>query len=329
MGELLEVKLNVCAVIVGRIGDTVLTTPILEALRARHRHLTVMAHPKRIEVLQNLDFIDDLQPLTKRSAVFKSRLSKNQYDLALCWGADDALFAFCQRSAKKTIAFAQPNFLSKQNGKSILVPVPASTSMHALKERALLLEEAGIDLSNRRLRYSVTPLEREQADHWLRQEGLLQAGPLIGIQAFSFHTKSHRDWPLKNFNALVQLISQQFPSAKFIFFGDKSSRELLNDSPLKNNPAVNLAAGKLTLRESAAVMSALDLYIGVDTGPTHIAGAFDVPMVALYHPLYPGNFLKPLGHPNCIVVQAPQEMNQLTVGSVYDAVLKALYVESN
>ena len=53
-------------------------------------------------------------------------------------------------------------------------------------------------------------------------------------------------------------------------------------------------------------MAGLDLYIGVDTGPTHIAGALGIPMVALYHSAYPGRNLAPLQHPACVVLEHPQ-----------------------
>ena len=49
----------------------------------------------------------------------------------------------------------------------------------------------------------------------------------------------------------------------------------------------------------------LDLYVGVDTGPTHIAGALDVPMIGIYHHLYPGRNLAPLNRPRCRVLEQP------------------------
>ena len=52
-------------------------------------------------------------------------------------------------------------------------------------------------------------------------------------------------------------------------------------------------------------MAELDLYIGVDTGPTHSAGALGIPMVALYHCAYPGRNLAPLQHPACAVIEHP------------------------
>jgi hypothetical protein len=45
-------------------------------------------------------------------------------------------------------------------------------------------------------------------------------------------------------------------------------------------------------------MNQLDLYVGVDTGPTHIMGALHRPMVALYHGYSPSRLLAPLEHPS-------------------------------
>ena len=52
-------------------------------------------------------------------------------------------------------------------------------------------------------------------------------------------------------------------------------------------------------------MQKLDLYIGVDTGPTHLAGALGVPMIGLYHCLHRGKWLAPREHPNLVVLEHP------------------------
>jgi heptosyltransferase-3 len=64
-------------------------------------------------------------------------------------------------------------------------------------------------------------------------------------------------------------------------------------------------AGHTALREGAAVIGELDLYVGVDTGPTHLAGALGVPMVALYHCRHRGRWLAPQEHPALSVIEHP------------------------
>jgi heptosyltransferase-3 len=50
-------------------------------------------------------------------------------------------------------------------------------------------------------------------------------------------------------------------------------------------------------------MGQLDLYIGVDTGPTHIVGALETPMVAIYHCYHTGALLMPLQRENLEVIE--------------------------
>jgi len=82
---------------------------------------------------------------------------------------------------------------------------------------------------------------------------------------------------------------------------------------------VRVAAGTLSLRESAAIITELDLYIGVDTGPTHIAGALEVPMIGIYHHAYPGRYLAPLDRPSCRVLEQPA-VGELSVDRVMSEV---------
>ena len=103
------------------------------------------------------------------------------------------------------------------------------------------------------------------------------------FQVASFTTKSYRDWPIERFIELGRRLLAHNPNTWIIVFGDTESRapaQALAEALGRN---VVSAAGALDLRETAALIAQLHLYIGVDTGPTHLAGALGVPMVALYH----------------------------------------------
>jgi heptosyltransferase-3 len=89
----------------------------------------------------------------------------------------------------------------------------------------------------------------------------------------------------------------------------------------------------VSLRQSAALMNELDLYVGVDTGPTHIMGALGAPMIALYHCYSPSRLLKPLERPDCYVVDHPRAgadcspetpMAEIPVEAVWQQVVAAL-----
>ena len=335
---------NVLVIIVARIGDTLLATPALRALKAAipQGRLTVLAHPKRLEVLQHLPFIDVLDGITKTSASARGWIGKNRYDVALVYGNDAALVRYALRASDSVIAFAQRDMaLNRRLAHRVAEPTePQHAVLHRLSLLASLglaadnlrLASLGLAADNLRLAYCVTGEERAWARRWLGAQAP-SGRPLIGLQMASFPTKAHRDWPVSSFQELIARIVATHAQARFLLLGDaaaaKKAVPLLAACPQH----VALAAGRLSLRQSAALMAELDLYIGVDTGPTHIAGALGIPMVALYHCAYPGRNLAPLQHPACIMIEHPltgtssattSAMADIPVAAVWQAAMDLL-----
>lgn len=324
---------DVLVIIVARIGDTLLATPALRALKAAipQGRLTVLAHPKRLEVLQHLSFIDVLEGITKTSAPARGWIGKNRYDVALVYGHDAALVRYALRVSDGVIAFRQRDAaLNRRLAHLIAEP---SEPQHAVLHRLSLLAPLGLEAAgDLRLAYCVTGEERTWARQWLAAQ-VPPGRPLIGLQVASFPTKAHRDWPVSSFQDLMARIAATRKEARFLLLGDAAAAvkaaPLLAACPQQ----AALAAGRLSLRQSAALMAELDLYIGVDTGPTHIAGALGIPMVALYHCAYPGRNLAPLQHPACAVIEHPltgksaattASMADIPVAAVWQAAMDLL-----
>lgn len=295
---------EVLVIIVARIGDTLLATPILRALKAAipQGRLTVLAHPKRLEALQHLPFIDALEGITKTTAQTRGWIGKAAYDLALVYGHDVALLRYALRASKQVIAFEQGD--ARLNAKLAPAVAQPSAPMHALMHRQLLLEPLGIAASDLRLAWQVSAAETAWAREW-RGKQVPEGAPLIGLQIASFPTKAQRDWPVSGFQELIERIAATHAGARFVLLGDAAAAEKAAPLLAAYPQRLALAAGRLSLRRSAALMAGLDLYVGVDTGPTHIAGALGIPMVALYHCAYPGRNLAPLQHPACVVIEHP------------------------
>ncbi|MFA4970820.1 MAG: glycosyltransferase family 9 protein, partial [Sulfuritalea sp.] len=90
-----------------------------------------------------------------------------------------------------------------------------------------------------------------------------------------------------------------------LIFGGELEQERTAALATELGGAATLCAGRLTLRQTAALMNRVDLYVGVDTGPTHIMGALHRPMVALYHGYSPSRVLAPLDHPCLYAIDHP------------------------
>jgi len=324
----IQADAQILVIIVARIGDTLLVTPALRALKAAipQGRLTVLAHPKRLEVLRHLPFIDALGSVTKNSAQVRGWIGKDRFNVALVYGRDAALVRYALRASDAVIAFSQHDkALERRLAHVVAEPAaPQHAVLHRLSLLAplglgaqdlrlaplglaagdLRLAPLGLAAGDLRLAYCVTAEERAEARRWLGAHAP-SGRPLIGLQIASFPTKAHRDWPVSSFQELIAGIVATHAHSGFLLLGDKAAAAKAAPLIQAHPDRVALAAGSLSLRLSAAVMAELDLYIGVDTGPTHIAGALGIPMVALYHPAYPGRNLAPMQHPACIVIEHP------------------------
>ncbi len=318
---------------VARIGDTLMITPILRALKQAtpQGELSCIAHPGRAPVLAHLPFLDRLIPMTKLSAPFKGRLGGKHWDYALVYGYDLALVRYALRGARRVIAFHQAD--ASINARLFQAVRKPKELLHAVKERALLAEALGVPVEDARLHYCVTYEEKRMALNWRAQHLPADAGPLIVLHATSFPTKPYRNWPLESFAELGRRLASRWPKAVFLVTGgpeDKARAQAL--SQMLGERAINYA-GQGDLRQTAALLSLTDLYIGVDTGLTHLAGALNLPMVALYHCLHPGQRLAPLQHDRLKLLAHPRArdacdeqtpMTEIEVNSVYAAAVELL-----
>jgi heptosyltransferase-3 len=325
---------RILAINVTRIGDTLLTTPALRAIAAANpgAELTFLGHPKRVEVMAHLPYLTSVGSITKTWAPLRGYLTAKRYDLAFVFGFDEPLVAYALRVARRVVAFRQADAALNQRLYRIAEacdPMP----MHAVDYLLRLPEAAGFSANGRHLDYVVTPGESRWAQAELARALPKPCQALIGLQVASFPTRAYRDWPLEHFMALSAQLRAAWPHAHFLIFG--GSEEKLRTEQLATHlgSAATLYAGKLSLRQTGALMNELDLYIGVDTGPTHLMGALHRPMVALYHSFTPSRRLRPLDHPCAYIIDHPlpeseatpeTKMADISVEQVWKVVERAL-----
>lgn len=319
---------------VSRIGDTLLATPAMRAVAARwpRARLHILGHPRRAEVLRHLPFVHRTGVIEKHRAAFMGWMPGRPYDLAFVCNFDEPLVKYALRVARRVVAFRQAD--ARLNARLYrAVEHPGPRSMHAVDIHLLLPAALGIAPAGRRLAYRITDDEARWARRFLQHEGVSGRHPLIGLQIASFPTKGYRDWPVENFLHLCGRIREARPDAHFLIFGGSLERKGRSAwLAEKLGRAATLCAGRLSLRQTAALMGELDLYVGVDTGPTHLMGALDRPMVVLFHSYSPSWLLAPQEHACCHVIDHPRaghgtpadSMREITVEQVWQTVATVL-----
>lgn len=302
-----ELRHSVLVINVSRIGDTLLATPAIRAIAHTYpdARITCLAHPKRAEVLEHLPFVYQVARITKRSAPFRGWWPGRRYDLAFVFGFDEALVAYALRVAERVVAFRQRDTRLNERLYRVVEPPPFQ-SEHAVLQLLRLPAAVGIPPAGLRLAFQASAEETRWAEATLAREIPRNASPLMGLQIASFPTKAYRDWPIEHFKTLCDQIRRRWPHAHFLIFGGPVERDRTRALAAHLGNAATHFAGRLSLRETGALMSRLDLYVGVDTGPTHIMSAFDIPLVGLYHGSSRSELIGPLEHPAFYPVDHPR-----------------------
>ena len=322
---------------VTRIGDTLIATPAIRAIAKffPHAKLTVLGHPKRVEVLENIAYISKVGGIDKRSALLRGwpdRLFGAEYDWAFVWRNDKALVRYALRKARHVVAHRQGD---ERIDASVFAAVDriADNRVHAVAWALSLPQAVGIPADGYRLDYCVSAAEAVGARQRLQADFPGATGPFVGLQVASFATKSYRDWPIDSFIELAKRIVGENQHARLVLYGTTGDRERIAKLTGALAGKAMSYAGEFSLRETVAMMACTDLYVGVDTGPTHLFSALQKPMVVLYHPSLPSALYKPLSAPALYAIDHPKAgpeatseipMSEISVDTVWQEVRNAL-----
>ena len=274
------------------LGDAVLTTPAIAALRAAcpQARITLAAKPLVAELLRHHPDIDEIEVYDKdgrHAGAFgmlrKAReLRRKGYDAALLLqnAFDAAALAFLAGIPER-MGYAT-------DGRRLLLsrPVPVTEeilSLHHAEYYLRLLAELGVPLlMEPRLSLLVTDGERESMRDRLTASGIPEGKRILGINPGATYGSAKRWFP-ERFAEVADALSEEWDAA-VVLMGSVPEMPLSAEieAAMKRKP-VNLA-GRTTVRELMALLSGCFLLVTNDSGPMHIAAAFDVPIAAIFGP---------------------------------------------
>jgi heptosyltransferase-2 len=118
---------------------------------------------------------------------------------------------------------------------------------------------------------------REQGRKRLKELGL--TGKVVGMHPGS--GSSRKNWPIEKFVALADYARGR-ASLQPLFILGEAEAEAARKLPRLASTVPVLANRRLT--EAASVLAACRVYVGNDSGVTHLAAALGIPVVALFGP---------------------------------------------
>lgn len=133
-----------------------------------------------------------------------------------------------------------------------------------------------------------------------------------------------KDWGQNNWKKLISNLTAIYAQYACIFIGVQDeyqrSEELLK---LWTGSTINLC-GKLSIRESAAVLSFAKLFIGHDSGPMHLASAVNTTCVAIFSNHAKPGCWYPLGLQHQIIYPTGKTIQSITVDQVVNTISAVL-----
>lgn len=116
--------------------------------------------------------------------------------------------------------------------------------------------------------------------------GLGLPGPAKVVAIHTGPSWKVREWPEEHWQALVDGLLMAVPGVRIFQVGSNAYLNVGVAAPPVRN--VESLVGKLRLDEMAALLSEVDLFVGIDSGMIHMAAAAGAPTVGLFGPTDPG-----------------------------------------
>ncbi|MFL6214894.1 MAG: glycosyltransferase family 9 protein [Blastocatellia bacterium] len=278
------------------IGDTVLMTPCLEALKAWRPDIkvAVVSEPLAAPILEDYPLVDRLF-VTGKSFAARARvireLRRARYDVAFnLHGGTTATTLTRLAGARRTVGYRG---YRHSQWLDLRAPDPdvilGRAQLHSVEQQLALLHWAGVPwplarpqlslaISNDAERSAREKLEaacRAQADSTRVGDEIHQGRFAIIAPAAAFESKR---WTEAGFIEVAAHLRDRWRLASVVVAAP--GQDALAAKVAKQAGAVTL--GGLTLKELMALIKLSRVFVGNDSGPMHIAAALRRPLVAVF-----------------------------------------------
>jgi heptosyltransferase II len=271
------------------VGDLVMATPVLIDLRAAFPRaiITAMCRSPMGELLQEMPEIDEIFSFTKTNRLVRreekrnilGKLKNGGYDLGVILPTSfSSAWWFYQGGVGVRIGY-EGVFRKALLTKS--VPKPENIdNQHLILTYKALLEPLGIAPSDSQPKLYLKKEEESRVKQLLTRHGVKPHHKIVGINPGAAYG-SAKCWLPERFREVTKRLLED-KDCIIMYFGDLITAELVKEICQGLSPRVINMAGLTSLRELASLIAVCDVLLTNDSGPMHIAGALNTPIVALF-----------------------------------------------
>ncbi len=268
------------------LGDTLLSTPAIRAVRRRYPKALIIAclNKDNMELFSNNPYIDGAVAFHggyKKFWATIKELKKFKFDLALILhGNEPQATPLCYLSGARFI-FKLPNDSRYNFLLSNRTPVLGWKDLgHGIEARLKTAGLAGCKAIDPRMELFVHAELEESVDGFLKGEGINSSAPLIGFQPGA--STVSRMWFADRFAELGRRLVKDIPGGRVVLTGSPAEKGLCDSIAKEIGEGAVSSAGRIGLKELPPLIKRFNVFVTGDTGPMHIAFTTGTPVVALY-----------------------------------------------
>ncbi|MGH9872538.1 MAG: glycosyltransferase family 9 protein [Pyrinomonadaceae bacterium] len=267
------------------IGDTVLTTPSLFALKRflPHASVDILLEDWVAPVLDGFPHVDNVITLERKSTSARARVARqlraNNYDVVYnLHGGTTATLLTRATGARHRVGYQTYQYARLHNHLS-----PSSSLLwgqdktHSVEQQLALLGWTGVPVSDRPpTELAVTTAAAAAVAARLESAGLADVPFAVIHPAAAFATKQ---WAAEKFGRVAEDLRNRGLAVIAITMANEKP---IIDEMNKNTAATAEAFTDLSLPEITALLARARVFIGNDSGIAHIAAAVKAPSVVIF-----------------------------------------------
>jgi len=285
---------NILIIRPSAIGDIVMASPMIRVLRRNYpgARLAWLVEPPSADLLRSNDGLDEViiwkknewtgllkkcrfLALRREISEFSKHLRKKRFDLAI-----DAQGLLRSRwLAWLSGATERVGFESREPGRFLMTRITSKGDHTGVmgSEYSYLMRFLGLDPEDFHPEIVISQDDENSAHEILAN---LKIQTRYAVFA-PFTTRPQKHWFEDRWAELSELVFLNLGLQSVLLGGKNDLKSALRIEKAARSPVFNLT-GKTSLGQSAAIIKASSLLIGVDTGLTHLGSAFDCPTIALF-----------------------------------------------
>jgi heptosyltransferase III len=277
------------------LGDVLLTTPLFDALRSHFPDAFIAAAVNKgtedmltgnpavnriFTVERDVNLLSDLLKqlrLMREIRNFKFdvvlELTNNDRAAVLAY-TSGAKRRWCYKKKKKKVLLQSLLFtdLIESRGK-----------LHILEQHLEMAKALKCPIPNKKPVLYWSPQDQASCEQILKNNGTSDDVSFVVLHPAS--NSLHKVWTVEGYAALCDYLQDKWMIRTILISGNDKEELRLNQEicTLAGSRPLNLG-GQLSLKQTAVLLSRAALFIGIDSGPMHMATAVNTPVAAIFGP---------------------------------------------